>query len=156
DCGAPVAPAEAHVLPLGIADRAADYPPRPADGVLRALFVGRLEKRKGTDLFLGAATRLAPAYPHVEFVLVGDDTIAAEDGIPYRETFQRLYGQNAWCRQVVFRGPVAEADLYAHYADCDVFCLPARYESFGLVFLEAMMFGKPVVGTAAGGMTEVI
>jgi glycosyltransferase involved in cell wall biosynthesis len=156
DCGAPVAPAEAHVLPLGIADRAGEYRPRPADGRLRVLFVGRLEKRKGTDLFLDAAARLAPAYPHVDFVLVGDDTIVAEDGVPYRETFQRLHGQAPWSRRIVFRGPLPEPELYQQYADCDVFCLPARYESFGLVFLEAMQFGKPVVGTAAGGMTEVV
>src|SRR5207249_4898968 len=100
------APAEAHVLPLGISDRATDYRPRQADGRLRVLFVGRLEKRKGIDLFLDAAARLAPAYPHVDFVLVGDDTIHAEDGVPYSKTFQRQYGQAPWCRQVLFRGPV--------------------------------------------------
>src|SRR6202011_6048084 len=39
---------------------------------------------------------------------------------------------------------------------CDVFVAPSRYESFGLIFLEAMMFAKPVVGCRAGGMPEVI
>jgi glycosyltransferase involved in cell wall biosynthesis len=57
---------------------------------------------------------------------------------------------------VIFKGKLPEAELYQEYADCDIFCLPARYESFGLVLVEAMMFGKPVIGSVAGGMTEIV
>src|SRR5262249_13874738 len=58
--------------------------------------------------------------------------------------------------RVKFLGLVDESDLYQLYADCDVFVLPSRYESFGLVLLEAMQFGKPVVGVAVGGMQEIV
>src|SRR5579863_9917126 len=58
--------------------------------------------------------------------------------------------------RVNFTGEVSDARLEMHLHQCDVFVAPSRYESFGLVFLEAMMFGKPVVGCRAGGMTEVI
>jgi hypothetical protein len=51
---------------------------------------------------------------------------------------------------------VSEDELYQHYADADVVCLPSRFESFGLVLVEAMMFGKPVVASAIGGMQEIV
>jgi hypothetical protein len=57
---------------------------------------------------------------------------------------------------VRFTGTVSEDELYKLYGDCDVFCLPSRYESFGLVLLEAMMFAKPVVGVKIGGMQEIV
>ena len=57
---------------------------------------------------------------------------------------------------MVFHGRVEEDTLRAFYRNCDVFVAPSRYESFGLVFLEAMMFGKPVIACDAGGTPEVI
>ena len=57
---------------------------------------------------------------------------------------------------MLFRGEVDDAELAREYAGCDVFCLPARYESFGLVLVEAMSHGKPVVACRAGGMPEVV
>jgi glycosyltransferase involved in cell wall biosynthesis len=158
DYGAPVAPAAGHVIYHGLPDRAGRYRPRAADGKVRVLTVGRLEKRKGTDLFLEAAALLGPEFPAAEFVLVGDDTIPMEGnpGTTYKDYFRARFGGEPWARQVVFTGKVSEDRLYAEYAGCDVFCLPARYESFGLVLVEAMVFGKPVVAAAAGGMPEVV
>jgi len=46
--------------------------------------------------------------------------------------------------------------LYQCYADADIVCMPSRYESFGLVLVEGMVFGKPVVGCAVGGMCELV
>jgi len=71
----------------------------------------------------------------------------------------RFRAQNegaAFLDRVIFAGKVSDAELERQLARCDVFVAPSRYESFGLVFLEAMIFGKPVVGCRAGGMTEVI
>ncbi|HEY8504515.1 MAG TPA: glycosyltransferase, partial [Gemmataceae bacterium] len=148
---------ETFVVPHGVEDVAARYPRRrAADGRVRVLFVGRLEKRKGVDLLLAAARELLPAFPALEFVLVGDDAIPAEAGPTYRELFERDWRDDPNRGRVRFTGVVPEDELYQHYSDCDVFCLPARYESFGLVLIEAMMFGKPVVAAAAGGMTEVV
>ena len=42
------------------------------------------------------------------------------------------------------------------YAKCDIFVAPSRYESFGLIFIEAMASGKPVIGTRVGGIPEII
>jgi glycosyltransferase involved in cell wall biosynthesis len=152
-------PDDVVVAPLGIRDRSGDFRSRRTtdDGRLQVLFVGRMERRKGVDLLLQAAERFVGDYPHVDFILAGKDTPNTETGTTYREAFTRAHARESEIlRRVRFTGAVTEAELYQLYADADVFCLPSRYESFGLVLLEAMMFGKPVVACAAGGMNEIV
>jgi glycogen synthase len=57
---------------------------------------------------------------------------------------------------VIFHGEVDEARLRGFYRAADIVLAPSRFESFGLVHLEAMMYGKPVIGCRIGGMLEVI
>ena len=144
------------LTPLGVADVRDRHPRRPTGGGLRVLFVGRLEKRKGIDLFLQAAATLAEGFPTAEFHVVGDDTLATEDGPTYREQFESRHAGRPVLERVVFHGRVGEDDLQRHYADCDVFCAPSRYESFGLILLEAMVHARPVVACAVGGMGEIV
>jgi glycosyltransferase involved in cell wall biosynthesis/GT2 family glycosyltransferase len=156
DYGVPFAPSESYIVPLGIQDHRPEYHAKRSDDRVRVLFVGRLEIRKGIDVLLQATERLVPQFPNVEFVIVGDDTIPADGGLTYRAAFEARQSNDSVLNRVTFTGQVSESDLYQHYADCDIFCAPARYESFGLVFVEAMAFAKPVVGCAVGGMKEVI
>jgi len=146
------------VAPLGIRDRSGEFQRRRAnDGKIRVLFVGRMERRKGVDLLLTAAVKILKDHANVEFFLAGKDTPNTETGKTYREAFIQEYaGESEILRRVQFAGAVTETELYQHYADADIFCLPSRYESFGLVLLEAMMFGKPVIGCAIGGMQEIV
>jgi glycogen synthase len=147
----------AAVVPLGTRDTTTEYSSRRnGDGRLQVLFVGRLERRKGVDVLLDAAAELLPEHPDVELVLVGKDTENTEIGETYRESFRRRFGGAGWADRVTFAGAVSDEELFQHYADCDVFVAPSRYESFGLVLTEAMAFGKPVVGARAGGMREVV
>jgi glycosyltransferase involved in cell wall biosynthesis/GT2 family glycosyltransferase len=148
----------AEVRPLGVCDRRDQYPRKcPDDGKVRVLFVGRLERRKGVDVLLEAAVRLLARFPEAEFVLAGKDTPNTETGTTYRAEFLEKYGQDpAVAGRVTFAGAVSEDQLYQLYADADVVCMPSRYESFGLVLVEAMVFGRPVVGCAAGGMGEIV
>jgi glycosyltransferase involved in cell wall biosynthesis len=150
-------PARAFVANLGIRDKADRYARRrPMSARVRVLYVGRVETRKGADLFLESAARLCKDFPDVEFVLAGKD-IPTDQGDTHRQRFEAEFAADPEVRsRVTFTGLVTEDDLYQHYADADVVCLPSRYESFGLVFVEAMIFGKPVVGCRAGGMTEVV
>jgi glycosyltransferase involved in cell wall biosynthesis/GT2 family glycosyltransferase len=149
-------PAKAFIANLGIRDRVHQYQRRRPAGRVRVLYVGRVETRKGADLFLEAATRLCREFPDAEFVLAGKE-VSTDDGDTYRQRFETAFAHDADMRsRVIFTGMVSEDELYQHYADADVVCLPSRYESFGLVLVEAMFFGKPVIGARAGGMVEVV
>ncbi|QEL17134.1 glycosyltransferase [Limnoglobus roseus] len=157
DSGGPMDTANVRVCPLGIPDQAARFTPRPPDGKIRVLFVGRVEKRKAPDLLLAAAVELLPEFPEVEVVFVGNDTILAEGSDKtYRQQFEVAHGHEPFASRVKFQGLVSEDELQQAYADCDVFVLPARFESFGLVLVEAMAHGKPVIAANIGGMAEIV
>ena len=145
------------VLPLGIEDRSvATQAPTargPADQV-EVAFVGRLEKRKGIDTLLASVPLVLERCPNATFRIVGDDTLTAEDGRTYRAAYEDSAGEE-WER-VQFDGRLDDAALEAVYAHCDVFVAPSRYESFGLVYVEAMRAGKPSIGCKVGGVPEVV
>lgn len=152
-------PNRARVIPLGVRDLSKTTARRrPKGGRTRILFVGRLERRKGVDLFLEAAQKILPRLQNVEFHLIGKDTPNTElAGRTYREIFQNdTHVSDDLKERVQFMGAVSEADLISAYAEADIFCLPSRYESFGLVLLEAMVFGMPVVAANIGGMREIV
>jgi hypothetical protein len=147
-------------LPDLVDDAAEASEPSPAgDDVrspVRILFVGRLEPRKGLDALLAAAAEIVGERSDVEFDLAGDDSIVVAGGETYRARFERDLGDREQSARVRFHGVVDERRLDELYRSCDVFVAPSRYESFGLVFLEAMQRGKPVVGTRVGGVPEVV
>jgi glycosyltransferase involved in cell wall biosynthesis len=129
-------------------------PPRPLAFPEHAriiLTVGRwdpAERYKGADTLISALPRVLSAVPDTVLVLIGDggdrprlEQLAREHGIADRTRF--LYG-------------LTQEELFASYAHCDVFALPSSGEGFGLVFLEAMVHGKPVIGGAHGGIPDVI
>jgi len=143
--------------PHGLSDWARDAgESRRDDAKLRFLFVGRLERRKGIDTLLAAAPEVLRRFPRARLDIVGDDRIPCAEGGTYRAAFAARYDVADVAARIVFHGRVGEAALREHYRDCDVLVAPSRYESFGLVFVEAMMFGKPVIGGRAGGAREVI
>lgn len=157
--GVTISPERLTVAHLGMPDWAAldrDFGvARCASRRTKVLFVGRLEKRKGVDLLLEVIPGLLDRHPDVDLHLVGDDSIDIEPGRNARGMFQSRWPALAGNR-VVFHGKVDETTLRQHYADCDVFVAPSRFESFGLIYLEAMMFAKPVIGTRSGGVPEVV
>lgn len=147
---------EEFVVPHGTRDVVDRYPRRRADdGRVRVLFVGRIEARKGVDVLLEAAYRVLPEFPAAEVMLVGGYNPAGGETCMAR--FAAVTAADPDLRaRITFAGEVTDDELMQAYADCDVFVLPSRYESFGLVLTEAMAFGKPVVATRAGGMTEIV
>ena len=126
------------------------------DGAVEILFVGRLELRKGIDVLLEIAGDLLMAAPNARLRIVGDDTISGPDGKPFKTVFLKKNAGQAWLDRVIFTGRVDDQDLLLAYQRCDVFVAPSRFESFGLIFVEAMRASKPVIGCSVGGMPEII
>ncbi|MBN1261656.1 MAG: glycosyltransferase [Anaerolineae bacterium] len=150
------------IVPYGIVP-APDAEIRPFDvgrrDPLTVLFVGRLEKRKGIQDLFAAIPQVLRQLPDTRFVIVGADNsmfdgFAGQTGMTYPTYFAHRYGEFA--SHVQFTGEVDDAQLQAFYQTCDVFVAPSLYESFGLVYLEAMNFAKPVIGCRAGGVPEVV
>ena len=125
-------------------------------GSIRLLFVGRLEPRKGIDVLLAAAIPLLARFRQVHLDIVGDETIPGPDGRTYRALFETDPAYTDIRDRVRIHGEVGEEALRGLYRACDIFVAPSRFESFGLILLEAMMFAQPVVCSRAGGMPEVV
>ncbi|NJR52012.1 MAG: glycosyltransferase [Leptolyngbyaceae cyanobacterium CSU_1_3] len=118
-------------------------------GEIQILFLGRLEARKGIELFLKALKLVLPKNSYVSVWIAGKDV----EG--WQEKSETLLGRNIQA-QVQFLGTVTEERRELLYANCDFLVFPSRYESFGLVALEAMVHGKPVIGARAGAISEVV
>ena len=146
------------ILPLGLEDWSGvpGIAPDPLpEGGLRLLFVGRLESRKGIDVLLDVLPGLLQRHPMLQADIVGNDTIPGPGGRTYRATFEVGLPAGLAAR-IRFHGEVTEAKLRGFYHACDILVAPSRFESFGLILVEAMMYGKPVVACRAGGMVEVV
>lgn len=144
-------------VPHGLPDLLEDYSgPLPAadTGPLKLLFVGRLEARKGIDIILDTVVELTARGVAVELTVVGDDTLPGPGGKTYRAAFESRHRDLR--NRVRFVGRIDDTGLVENYARCDVFVAPSRFESFGLMLIEAMMFSKPVVCADAGGMREIV
>jgi glycosyltransferase involved in cell wall biosynthesis len=136
-----------------------EAPPAPADRpTVEALVVGRLERRKGTHLLFELLPAVLRRNPQLRVRFVGRDNSAqdgwnARHGATYPEYFQGRHPGLA--DRVVFEGYVDESRLAECYRQADFLLAPSLYESFGLIYLEAMRAARPVVAFAAGGASEV-
>ncbi len=118
------------------------------DGVPNILFVGRHDPRKGLPELMAAGKILAREGRDFRLVIVGDGWL--------RRQAERLSG-GALDGRVHFEGRVSNVHLPRYYASADIFCSPARgAESFGMVLLEAMASGLPVVASDIPGYRSVL
>ena len=144
------------IVPHGLPDRLGSVTPLDDPNRVRVFFVGRLEDRKGIDTLLAAIPAVVARCPDVAFTIAGDDTRPMADGLTHRQRFEASSAWPAVADHVQFLGRVDDTVRDRLYAGCDVFVAPSRFESFGLILLEAMMFAKPVVACDAGGMAEIV
>lgn len=119
-------------------------------------FVGRHEPRKGLDVMLKAFSYMADAVPGARLLVAGRDDIVIEGGRTYRELWSEDLGDLEASGRLVFLGELTDCQLTEFYARADVVVMPSRYESFGLVLLEAMASGAVPVATDTGGVPTVV
>jgi D-inositol-3-phosphate glycosyltransferase len=115
------------------------------------LFVGRIDPLKGLGNMIQAMTRLDNTLSP-ELVIVGGDEYSREE---FR-SLQALAAELGIQEKVVFRGSVEQDKLPLFYSAADVCVIPSYYESFGLVALESLACGTPVVATDVGDMKNVL
>ena len=113
-------------------------------------WVGRLEKLKGVDILVGAVAQLAER--DFTLLIVGGDDRASSLRRELEEQAREL-GVSA---NVRFEGAVAHDRLPLYYSAADVCVVPSYYESFGLVAVEAMACGTPVVASRVGGLVSTV
>ncbi len=123
------------------------------------LSVGNIVQRKGYDKMIEALPSVIKKVPNVQYIIVGNG--------PFREELESLIKQHDVGNYVKIFDKVTDDELPYYYKCCHVFCMPSRslknkygetidVEGFGMVYLEANLFGKPVIGGNSGGVPEAI
>lgn len=121
-----------------------NFPTAPRNG-FAFLSAGGPSHAKGTDVLLKA---LAQVSPDVTLRVVGDS--------PELAFFQQLAVDLGVSERVRWLGVVTREQMPEHYQTCDAFVLPSRGETFGIAFIEALAFGKPLIATRCGGPEDIV
>ncbi len=121
------------------------------------LFVGRLQPLKGIDTFLRVTQEVRRTYEDVQALVVGGG-VDADDHHEAQELsrLQNLTAHLGLAQHVRFITAQPQNVLTQYYAAADVFVMPSHYESFGMVVLEAMACGTPVVASRVGGLASTV
>jgi D-inositol-3-phosphate glycosyltransferase len=115
------------------------------------LFVGRFDSVKGIDRLVTAMTYLR-RIESLRLVLVGGDGLTS----PVTRRLQNQTRDLGLQDSVTFAGRIVQDRLPPYYSAADVLVVPSLYESFGLVGLEALACGTPVVATPVGAMENIL
>ncbi|MBM3143283.1 MAG: glycosyltransferase family 1 protein [Chloroflexi bacterium] len=115
------------------------------------LFVGRIEPLKGLGQLLGALNYIEGEKPPVLMIVGGDEHSQGQVRV-----LQRMAKDLHIEDQVTFVGSVAQEKLPLFYSAADICAIPSYYESFGMVALESLACGTPIVATNVGGMRSII
>jgi D-inositol-3-phosphate glycosyltransferase len=151
------APDHIRVIPCGVdlrrfraLDRDAARRSLDLNGNKTILFVGRIEPVKGVELLLSAAAQLDDEPPFQVLIVGGDGTGSELNRLRSIASTLGLDGR------VTFLGPIEHDRLPLFYNAADVCVVPSHHESFGLVALEAMACGTPVIASDVGGLRVTV
>ncbi len=118
------------------------------------LYVGRIAPIKGLHTLLDAIARLRAAGRPLDLLIVGGDTDERVDG--HEADLRRRLETLGLGDTVRFVGAQPQERLRAYYVAADATVLPSYYESFGMVALEAMACGRPVIASRVGGLQTTV
>ena len=142
------APSKLRTIYAGVNNPPAFTPRDDATNTMRRvpkiLFVGKDHTRKGSAILLGAFDRVRQSVPEAELHLVG--------GIPRDANRPGVFAHGVVTRST----PEGRATLDELWSTASVFCMPSRYEPFGIAFAEAMLAGLPCIGTTKWAMPEIV
>ncbi len=145
----------AHFYPIPT-EEAKEYIGMPRDEKM-ILFVGRIEPLKGVDALIQAIAQMRQAdvlskCPHYLYIIGGNPEANGEDGNGEMVRLQELREKLKLHDLVLFLGKRDQDSLQYYYSAAEMVVMPSHYESFGMVALEAMACGTPVVASKVGGL----
>ena len=114
----------------------------------KILFVGNLHPNKGVHFLIKSFALVKSSINDVKLIIVGDG--------PLKYYLINLTKRLNLEKDVIFAGFVSDEDLPKYYASCDIFASASVFEGFGLIFLEAMALGKPIVAFNLASIPEVV
>lgn len=119
------------------------------------LYVGRLEERKGIDIFVKSALQIIKEHPDVSFIIIGQDILNQSSNRMMKEELLELIPSNMQ-HHFTWKPPMSQEDLMNYYRNAYVSVFPSRFEGFGNVCVEAMRMGSPVIVSNNTALTEII
>lgn len=128
------------------------YPIEKENAVI--LSVCSLVSGKGLDIVIRAFAGVCNELPTVSLIIVGDG--------PLKDELKHMANELGVGNKVIFMGRIPQNQLINLYESCDLFVMPSvtdergRFEGFGIVYLEAALFSKPVIATKSGGIPEAV
>ncbi|MCP4141490.1 MAG: glycosyltransferase family 1 protein [Chloroflexi bacterium] len=124
-----------------------------------SLFVGRIEPLKGIDTLMKAVSLLGmhdAKNPFYVAIIGGDPDVAADEMTEEMSRLQSLCDELCLGQMALFWGKRAQDTLPYYYSAAEVLLMPSHYESFGMVALEAMACGTPVIASQVGGLAYLV
>lgn len=121
----------------------------------RVLYVGRLESRKSPDFLARVIPEILKVFPRTTFTFIGEDVLQGPGKLSMQRYCESLIGTD-FMDNVDFLGRRSHEEVEEYLSDSEVFVLPSRFESFGIVYVEAMLHQLPIVACRGSGIEEVI
>jgi len=146
-----------HFYPIAVDEAREHLGLKPDDRMI--LFVGRIEPLKGLDTLIRAVAclQLKDLHEPVRLAVIGGDPDAEPDDMSEEMTrIQKLCDELTVGKMVAFLGKRGQDTLPYYYSAAEVVVMPSHYESFGMVALEAMACGTPVIASQVGGLAFLV
>lgn len=127
----------------------------PDKSRLRILFTGKLNAHKGVVNLAFAAKKLLKKYPHIEFVLVGENwgICYGNKKVSASDLLRKIVGPTD---RFILKGKVPYSQLTCYFASAGICIFPSLWEAWGYTCTEAMAYGRAVIGSSNGGMADMI